>query len=456
MNKKLLEELVDDFNKGLIYTTEEKNVAKSYLHKNIKPTDIVVTSAKGSTLTLDGGLSLIDFSSQTVNCILGQNDTWVSYNLAAHILSDQPSFLTSKLHSQYHLNYIDKLIKALKLKNKIINYKQTNGTDVTELAIKSAFDKSEYDTLMSFKGSYHGQSLVNYHSSHLQQDHLFWEYKNSTIFMDAPPDENDEDVKNKEDVLIKKIEAKINKCFAVIIEPIQVNNIINTPSVRFFRMLDSICKKNAVPLIFDEVQTGFGWLGTLTAAELYGVNPEFIALSKAITAGYGPLAILIADKGFDNLAYGTGEKTNGADIRSLIASSAVIDRLCGLNKDRMPIDLDESLKLEIELGLLKKIHPKKTRLLSSLLIKALDDFPDILSTLKGKGLIRGIVFKDQQSVSAVEVAKKVYDECLDEGLLLRCSGPALIFKPPLTTTKKEFEDGFLIFRKVLRRLYDEK
>src|SRR5690348_4345769 len=72
-----------------------------YLSTSIIPSDTLALSGQGATLQTTKG-ELIDLSSMTVNCILGQNDPWVNANLIAYILSGRPSFLTTRLGSDFY------------------------------------------------------------------------------------------------------------------------------------------------------------------------------------------------------------------------------------------------------------------------------------------------------------------------------------------------------------------
>jgi 4-aminobutyrate aminotransferase-like enzyme len=454
MNSNLLEELILSYNKTSNLTPDQQSELKNLLYKNIQPGDFIIESAQGVRLVTETGAEIIDLSSQTVNCILGQNDEWVSYNLAAQILSIQPNFLSSKLSSIFYLEYSKRLLGILGFKDKIVNHRQNNGTDVTELAIKSAKNASRSEVLMAFKGSYHGQSLANYHASDLQREHVFWGLDNNVMFMESPPDQNSPNRDALEKQLLTKIDKEISNCFAVIIEPIQVNNNVNTPSAIFFQKLDAICKKHNIPLILDEIQTGFGWLGELSVSKLYGIDPEFIALSKALTAGYGPLAVLIADKKYDNLLYGTGEKTNGADIRSLTASMAVIDRLCGVTEpNNLPKSISSSLSEELSTGIMRRQHEISTEL-HELLCELRDDFTEVVSEIRGSGLIKGILIKDLPGQDAKKIVSNTQEECLRRGVMVRACAKTIVIKPAIIASSKDIREGLLILREVLGELND--
>ena len=69
------------------------------------------------------------------------------------------------------------------------------------------------------------------------------------------------------------------------------------PPKGYLQRLRAICDKHGILLIFDEVITGFGRLGTAFAAERYGVIPDMITFAKGVTSGTVPMAGVIMRKG---------------------------------------------------------------------------------------------------------------------------------------------------------------
>jgi 4-aminobutyrate aminotransferase/(S)-3-amino-2-methylpropionate transaminase len=76
---------------------------------------------------------------------------------------------------------------------------------------------------------------------------------------------------------------------AVIAEPVLGEGGFVAPPKDFFKILIEICRQHGVLFIADEVQTGFGRTGALFACELYGIEPDLIAIAKSLGGGL-PLA----------------------------------------------------------------------------------------------------------------------------------------------------------------------
>ena len=80
---------------------------------------------------------------------------------------------------------------------------------------------------------------------------------------------------------------------AVIAEPVIGAGGVYPPEADYLQGLRKLCDEVGALLIFDEVITGFGRLGSWFAAEHYGVTPDLITFAKAVTSGYQPLGGVI-------------------------------------------------------------------------------------------------------------------------------------------------------------------
>src|SRR5262249_41359224 len=73
---------------------------------------------------------------------------------------------------------------------------------------------------------------------------------------------------------------------AILIEPIQGEGGVRVPSNAFLKSLRALCDQHGMLLVFDEVQTGMGRTGELFGYQRTGVEPDIMALAKAIGAGF--------------------------------------------------------------------------------------------------------------------------------------------------------------------------
>src|SRR5690606_32252205 len=84
---------------------------------------------------------------------------------------------------------------------------------------------------------------------------------------------------------------------AVIVEPMAGSTGVLLPPKGYLQRLREICDKHGILLIFDEVITGFGRLGSPFAAQHYGVTPDMITAAKGITNGTIPMGAVFVKQG---------------------------------------------------------------------------------------------------------------------------------------------------------------
>lgn len=411
-----------------------------YLSDSIVPEDVFAISGAGASVMTNCG-ELLDLSSMTVNCILGQNDPWVKLKQVAYLLSDRPSFHTTKLGSEIYYSLPKRLatLRVGGIDSPIVSHRQCNGSDATELAIQAAYNERRGRRLLvSFEGSYHGQNLTAYLVSSVQKQHMFLLDSCNVEFLPAPPISrrlvSKDELSEVESEGLNKLESRASATFAIILEPIQMNNGVRPFSGSFLQEIRAICNRHEICLIYDEVQTGFGWLGHLSAAEYSGVIPDIACFSKALTAGNGPLALTVCAPRYRGLKYGSASKTSGADVRSLVAADAVLDRLLGLDEESIPDFVGGELRKNLLCGLLSTV-PAKGQLLEICLGEVARRCEGIVGHILGEGLIRGIEILTPAGEANAEMATKIANDCFHQGLLIRNSGHVLIIKPPLVITR---------------------
>jgi adenosylmethionine-8-amino-7-oxononanoate aminotransferase len=99
---------------------------------------------------------------------------------------------------------------------------------------------------------------------------------------------------------------------AFIVEPVIGAGGVHPPANGYLAAVSDICRERDVLLILDEVITGFGRLGTMFAADRYGVRPDIVTCAKALTSGYLPLgAVLFSER----VAAPFWDRSGSADLR---------------------------------------------------------------------------------------------------------------------------------------------
>jgi ornithine--oxo-acid transaminase len=83
---------------------------------------------------------------------------------------------------------------------------------------------------------------------------------------------------------------------AVMIEPIQGEGGVIIPPAGYLKQVAELCKKNNVLFIADEIQTGLGRTGKLFACQYENVRPDMVIIGKALSGGFYPVSVVLADK----------------------------------------------------------------------------------------------------------------------------------------------------------------
>ena len=196
---------------------------------------------------------------------------------------------------------------------------------------------------------------------------------------------------------------------AVLVEPIQGEGGINVAPEGFLEGLRDLCDEHGALLVFDEVQTGAGRTGHLYAYQGVGVVPDVLTSAKGLGGGM-PVGAMLAKEEYAALTPGNHGSTFGGNPLAMAAVKAVL----GVVGDPM---------------FLEEVRFKGTILKNALAVLARRT-PG--AKVRGEGLLLGLDLGDP------ELAKAVFEKCLEEGVLVNLiAGTTIRLAPPLTVTKTE-------------------
>jgi len=394
----------------------------SVLTKNIVPLNILVKRAKGVRFWDYNGKEYLDFSSQTLNLNLGN-----SPELAKKAFLEQFkkfTFLSTRFTSSILVELANELVHiAPKGLNKV-NLKLTNGSDANESAFKRvrAYRKKPY--IVSFYWSHLGESCETLSASGKHFNVSKFSGSKNFIFVDNPfmLKSKGHSLESSENQVLKQLQLMFrerNDIATVIIEPIMVNAGGFIFSKRFLKELRNICSEYDVSLIFDEIQTAFGWLGTFFASDFFGVTPDIITLGKGLSGGF-PLAAIIMKEEYDVINYGEDEYTYGGHP---ISCAVALETIRFLENSNIFSEVME-----------------RSSLLKKLLLEMAKTNKEYIKEVRICGLIASLEFYQNKHK---DFANYVYKTALDNGLVLRKSSnglrPSLVLKPPLIVSITEIE-----------------
>jgi beta-alanine--pyruvate transaminase len=207
---------------------------------------------------------------------------------------------------------------------------------------------------------------------------------------------------------------------AVIVEPVAGSTGVLIPPVGYLRRLREITRKHGILLIFDEVITGYGRLGTPFGADYFGVTPDIIVTAKGLTNGVIPMGAVLVSAEIHDAFMGGPEHVieffHGYTYSgNPIASAAALATL-------------ETYKDEGLLTRGAELAPYFEEALHSL--KGLPHVIDI----RNIGLV-GAIELEPIAGQPTKRAFSAFLKAFETGLLIRTTGDIIALSPPLIVEK---------------------
>ena len=224
---------------------------------------------------------------------------------------------------------------------------------------------------------------------------------------------------------------------AVIVEPMAGSTGVLMPPKGYLQRLRDICDKHGILLIFDEVITGFGRLGTPFSPETLGVTPDIITTAKGLTNGVVPMgAVFVKDDIYD--AFMTGPEHLIEFFHGYTYSGNPVSSAAALG----------TLETYKEDGLLTRAKELEDYWADA--IHSLKDLPHVID-IRNLGLIGAIELEP----IAGEPTKRAFTAFLnafEKNLLIRTTGDIIALSPPLIIEKSHIDELFGTLADVLKSL----
>lgn len=159
-----------------------------------------------------------------------------------------------------------------------------SGFEAVEAALKTARLATRKPGIIAFEGAYHGLGYGTLNVTH--RPHFRAPFQNQLReFGHFLPWPGDEAAVAELPTLLARLRTP-HPIGAVLVEPVQVRGGIRIPPPGFLPALRAFCSSRHIPLILDEIYTGFGRTGQWFASEHYKTVPDIICLGKAMTGGF--------------------------------------------------------------------------------------------------------------------------------------------------------------------------
>ena len=226
-----------------------------------------------------------------------------------------------------------------------------------------------------------------------------------------------------------------DKIAAFITEPLAGSTGVLIPPKGYLERIREICTEHDILLIFDEVITGFGRLGTSFAADYFGVEPDMITCAKGLTSGTVPMGAVMVKQEIYSAFQDRDPKA--------------IDLFHGYTYSAHPMAaaaLIATLDVYREDGLFEHANERSSYWENALhSLKGTDPIIDI----RNLGLVAGIEMEAKEGKPGTRGYDVFINAFHNHDLLLRITGDTIALSPPLIAEKEHIDQIVDILRKII-------
>ncbi len=212
---------------------------------------------------------------------------------------------------------------------------------------------------------------------------------------------------------------------ALIVEPVAGSTGVLIPPKGYLKRLREICDRHGILLVFDEVITGFGRLGTPFAADHFDVVPDIMITAKGVTNGVVPMgAVFVSSRIHD--AFMTGPEHLIEFFHGYTYSAHPLACAAGL----------ATLDTYAEEGLLTRAAE-----LAPYWADAIHSLKDTRHVIDARNI--GLVGAIELEPMAGQPTKRAFSaflECFERGVLIRTTGDIIALSPPLIVSKPQIDE----------------
>ncbi|WP_173932058.1 aspartate aminotransferase family protein [Chelativorans sp. Marseille-P2723] len=224
---------------------------------------------------------------------------------------------------------------------------------------------------------------------------------------------------------------------AVIVEPVAGSAGVLLPPKGYLKRLREICDKYGILLIFDEVITGFGRLGTPFASDYFGVVPDIMTTAKGVTNGVIPMGAVFVKKEIHD-AFMTGPEHMIEFFHGYTYSGNPIACAAGL----------ATLETYKEEGLLTRGEEIGQYWEDAL--HSLNDAPHVID-IRNIGLV-GAIELEPIPGQPTKRAFSAFLNAFESGYMIRTTGDIIALSPPLIISKAQIDELVDHVRKTLKAI----
>src|SRR5215213_10143185 len=376
--------------------------------------DLAFEKGEGAWLTATNGERYLDFTSG------------VAVNALGHAHPRVAEAIATQAHKAIHVSNLFRVPEQEALGERLCAatfadyvFFCNSGAEAMEGAIKTARKfqavngHPERYRIVTFEGAFHGRTLAT----------LAAGGQKKYLEGFGPVVQGFDQVPFGDLEAVKKVVSP--ETAAILIEPIQGEGGVRVPPNQFLKGLRALADKHELLLIFDEVQTGMGRTGELFAYQRTGVEPDIMAVAKALGGGFPVGAFLVTKEAGKGMTPGTHGSTFGGNPLAMAAGNATLDVMLA----------DGFLDRVKRIGLLFKQR----------LAEIKDRFPSVVEEVRGEGLLIGL--------RAVVPSSELVDELRAEKMITVAAGDNVVrLLPPLIISEEEIGEAVRRIERACGRL----
>ncbi len=331
----------------------------SHLLPTFARVDLAFERGEGAWLVATNGERYLDFTSG------------VAVNALGHAHPRVAAAVAEQAHRLIHVSNLFRVPEQERLADRLcaasfadLVFFANSGAEAMECAIKTARKfhavngAPERVRIITFEGAFHGRTLATLAAGG-QKKYLEGFGPVVEGFDQVPFGDLD---------AVKRVIGPTTA--AILIEPIQGEGGVRVASNAFLRQSRELADKHGLLLIFDEVQTGMGRTGDLFAYQHTGVEPDIMALAKALGGGFPVGACLTSAEAGKGMTAGTHGSTFGGNPLAMAAGLATLDVM-------------------LAPGFFDRVR-KTSLLLKQRLAEMKDRHPGVIAEIRGEGLLIGL------------------------------------------------------------------
>jgi 4-aminobutyrate--pyruvate transaminase len=337
-----------------------------------------------------------------------------------------------------------------------------SGSEANDTQIKlywyaaNARGKTQKRKILSRDKAYHGVTLASASLTGLPGNHKGFNLPfDFALHADCPhyyhgaeAGETEEQFSTR---LAKNLDAMIERegpetIAAMIAEPVMGAGGVIFPPKGYFDAITAVLNRHDIPLIDDEVITGFGRTGEWFGCSTYGFEPESMSVAKALSSAYLPISAVVLSPELSEIieeesgrlgTFGHGFTYGGHPVACAVALKTI-----------------EIYQERDVVGHVRHVAPAFAKRIAKL-----GEHP-LIGEAQSMGLLGAIeIVADKKTKAKFEATKGVAAEagrlCEAEGLIVRpLMGDRIAFCPPLVITETEINELFDRFERVLPKLAD--